>query len=378
MPAFFVFTLFALPAAPSAENYHTVAVIDNTDRLSDADTALTLAIDRVTSYRLEALPNVSVVPESELEMYFQPSDAALIWNRDKKAAAGLCRVSNSDMLLLGRHTRSQQQVSSEFLLIGCPPAGNVTFSPLKFMAASKNTAAFQKNLFEKLASGMKLGIPPGYWKRQSLTGGAKAFDRFGEGLRQLASQRPDAAMAAMKEALAAEPASRDINYFLGRYYATGQFNYERAVFHLDKVIEKNPDDAGAFYWLGFTCYLKADYGSAIKAFERAKSLEPDSVETAFMLATIYEDMGNKDKGNYDSAVANYRAALRQVPLRASIWYSLASVLAVIGRTDEALEALRRTFELDRDGFFSLAKTDSDLAPLRRTDGYRELMEKYKK
>jgi tetratricopeptide (TPR) repeat protein len=371
--ASFITLVFSVSASAVVEGYKTIAVIDYTERLSAADTELTMAVNRVISYRIESLPDASLVPDSELEMYLSSSNLGAIWNLDRNEAGQLCKLANADVLLLGRHSKTAGAVNSEFAAIACAAKGAEPKSRFKFKTAFGNIENFQKKIFDGVVGKTSIGVPPGFWKHQNVMRGAKAFERFGEGLRLIAAQRQDAGLAAIREALGAAPDSRDIHYFLGRYYATRQFNYERAVFHLNKVLDKYPDDPCAHYWLGFTYYLQGDYEVARGEFERAKVLNPISVETALMLATLYEDAGN-----YDAVVANYRDALKHAPRRASIWYSLASALAIEGRSDEAVEALSHALNLDRDAFFDLAKTDSDLAPIRKTQGFRKLLEEFKK
>ncbi len=363
-------TMFiALPA--KAENYHTIAVMDNTTGLSESDSALTSALNTLTSYRLEALPETSLVPEADLEALVQPSDVGQLWSLDREIAKKVARASNADLLVIGRHTAPQKgTVSCEFHVIYLALDETVRASRIKVKLSANNMQSMQKKLFDKLVSKLPVAVPVSFWKKQRVIRGGKAFDWFAEGLRHVASKRDAAGFASFEKALGADPGSRDIHYFIGRYYATRQFNYERAVFHFGAILKNNTADAYANYWLGFTYYLKADYQSAIKEFERSKAGGP--VEAALMLGALYEQ-----NGNYESAAANYRAALKVVPQRASIWYSLAAALTVLGRTDDAVAALKRTFELDLKGFYDMARSDADLAQLRRVPEYKKLIEEFK-
>jgi tetratricopeptide (TPR) repeat protein len=60
-------------------------------------------------------------------------------------------------------------------------------------------------------------------------------------------------------------------------------------------------------------------------------------------------------------------ACKKSPDCATIQFNLACYAAQLGRTDEALEYLRRAIELDKD-FASIAKSDSDLEPIRSQIG----------
>jgi tetratricopeptide (TPR) repeat protein len=365
--------LTAAPTFVRAEGYHTLALIDYPVNLRDSDASITFVLDTTVSYRLEALANTSLVPESDLEMLLQQSDIEDLWNMNRTAAKKFSRASNADLIIVGRHTISQPgTISIEFHVVYIALDDTIRTSKITFKIPQKDTYNLQKKTFELLTSKLPVSVPPAFWKKQIVMHSGKAFDWFGEGLRHVSARRDEAGLSAFGKALNSESDSRDIHYFLGRYFATRQFNYERALFHLNEILKKDPNDTGAHYWLGFTYYLKADYPAAIKEFEKAKSIAGNSVEALLLLGTLYEQ-----SGNYSMAAANYRETLKLVPQRAAIWYSLASALSVMGKTDEAISALQRTLELDRKGFYDMARTDGDIAPLRRNPAFSKLMEKFK-
>jgi len=366
-------SLFFSCVKTRADGYHTIVFIDYTPELRESDVSLTYAVNTVIAYRIEALPDISVVPESDLDMYLPDTNINSLWNLDKTAAKKLARVSNADLIIIGRHTISPPgTIVSEFHVIYLALDETVRTTRITFKLPQGDIADFQKKSFERLASKLPISVPAAFWKKQPVIHSGKAFDWMGEGLRHIAAKRDEAGLTAFEKALASDPDSRDLHYYLGRYYASSQSNYERAVFHLSAVLKKVPDDAGAHYWLGFTYDLKADYPSAIKEFEKSKAIDPYSVETMHWLGILYEQ-----SGNYSSAAANYREAVKLVPQRASFWYSLACALSVMGKSDEAISALQRTLELDRRSFYDTARKDTDLDSLRRIPAFIKLMESFK-
>jgi len=75
---------------------------------------------------------------------------------------------------------------------------------------------------------------------------------------------------------------------------------------------------------------------------------------------------------YPQAIAKLKEADALVPKQPTVHYNLACALSLGGRTEDALDALARAVRL---GFVDHEhiKTDPDLAPLRKTDRYRELV-----
>ncbi len=347
--------------------------MDYTAGLGEKDAAFTFALDITTGYRMEALGAVSLVPDSETDVYLQSIESSALWNADKKAAREFGKLSNADFLIIGRHALSPSGgYSCEFRIVYLALDDTVRTQRLQFALPASEAGQLQKKVFERLLSQLPMKVPAKFWASQNTIDSNSAFFKFGEGIRQVSTRHADAGLAEFKKILSSNKYERDVNYYLGRYYATRQFDYERAVFHLREIIKKNTKDFGAHYWLGFTYYLRANYPEAVKEFEKAESIDPDSVEIYLLLGTLYQDTGN-----YAAVISSYKQALKLVPYRASIWYSLTSVLSLTGKTDEALKALQRTLELDRKAFYNLARSDSDLAQLRKTDAYRKLMETYK-
>lgn len=71
---------------------------------------------------------------------------------------------------------------------------------------------------------------------------------------------------------------------------------------------------------------------------------------------------------YSEAAAIMREGAAAFPESAGIHYNLACFAALAGEKDEAIEALRRAFEL-QPGFFEFAKNDTDLDPIRDDQRY---------
>jgi Tfp pilus assembly protein PilF len=51
--------------------------------------------------------------------------------------------------------------------------------------------------------------------------------------------------------------------------------YRPAVKHLSKAVEADPNNAAAYYYLGYTYYLQKKHALAREAFAKAYALDPD-------------------------------------------------------------------------------------------------------
>jgi tetratricopeptide (TPR) repeat protein len=105
----------------------------------------------------------------------------------------------------------------------------------------------------------------------------------------------------------------------------------------------------------------------IHFYEKLLSAYPDFIDVLIPLAAAYTKRGLFEKGlQVDLRLAQLRG---QDPLS---WYNLACSYSLLRRIDEALQALRRAFEL---GYVDLQhlQSDPDLANLRQSAQYRQFV-----
>jgi uncharacterized cupin superfamily protein len=77
-------------------------------------------------------------------------------------------------------------------------------------------------------------------------------------------------------------------------------------------------------------------------------------------------------GEYTEAADRGRELIEAHPEYGTLFYNVACCESLAGRTDDALEHLRRAIELS-EGMRTLAKEDSDLEPIRGEPAFRELV-----
>ena len=97
-----------------------------------------------------------------------------------------------------------------------------------------------------------------------------------------------------------------------------------------------------------------------------KAYEPDGWELWAPLNPLYE------AGEYGEAADRGRALLEASSQYAGIFYNVACCESLAGRTDDALDHLRRAIELS-ERFREHAKSDSDFDPIRDEPAFQELL-----
>jgi tetratricopeptide (TPR) repeat protein len=105
-------------------------------------------------------------------------------------------------------------------------------------------------------------------------------------------------------------------------------------------------------------------------FEGLLEKDPNFVDALIPLADLYTKKGLYEKGlELDRRLAKLR------PEEPVVRYNLACSLALMGKKDDAFEALERAIELGYDDFEHLKK-DSDLKRLRNDPRFKSLLLKY--
>jgi len=187
----------------------------------------------------------------------------------------------------------------------------------------------------------------------------------------------------LREILRAHPDLVVAQYNLGHVaYRTGR--YDEAEAHLKRAMELKPDLPDAHYTLGLTYLAMRRYPEAIASLERAVRVDPKHVGAHFNLANAYARAGRMQEAakqqaayaelsgrsesqkeketqikassvkaiqsmldkKYPEALAEYRALAARFPDHAPIYSEIGQLLVLLGRRDEAFEALRKATALD--------------------------------
>ena len=118
-------------------------------------------------------------------------------------------------------------------------------------------------------------------------------------------------------------------------------DYPRAEAVLSRVIQRNPEDIGAWNLLGETQRLAGQPGRAVQTLVRASAIGRTSFVTFFFLGEAY-----RDTLRFDRAITAYREVVRLEPQFAEGWFQLGLVQARVGDREEAGMALERLEKLE--------------------------------
>lgn len=129
-------------------------------------------------------------------------------------------------------------------------------------------------------------------------------------------RRPKAALAAYREALAADPgmakAARVVGFLLAE-----QHDYRGAEAMLARAVELEPEDAGTWFNLGYVREHGGQRQTSIEAFRKAVEINPKLDRAWYGLGFAHAQLGE----HAEAAKALEEAALLQ-PMNGQAWYAL--------------------------------------------------------
>jgi Flp pilus assembly protein TadD len=128
---------------------------------------------------------------------------------------------------------------------------------------------------------------------------------------------------------------------LAGYARLRQGDYPNAVAVLSRVVQRNPEDIGAWNLLGESLRLAGQPGRAAQTLERASIVGRTFYVTFFLLGQAYRDANRLDR-----ATAAYREATRLAPEFGQAWFELGSAYARMGEIKEAREAVEVLRKVD--------------------------------
>jgi predicted TPR repeat methyltransferase len=171
------------------------------------------------------------------------------------------------------------------------------------------------------------------------------------GLRELAEGRPDAALAAFRQALAVAPALAPLHNNLG--LALGQLGQAADAEQAYRAaLERDPGYAPAHHNLGEVLQRRGLLAEARACFESALRADPGLTQSLVSLGNTLADLGHLQE-----AVRCYREALSRGAPPAGVFMNLGVVLRQLGALEASVDALERSVAVEpssAEAHFSLA------------------------
>ncbi len=157
---------------------------------------------------------------------------------------------------------------------------------------------------------------------------------------ELAKKQDWAALGRLAEAQQkSDPEDSDWGVIAG-YAWLSRGEYPKANSAFARVIQRNPEDIGAWNLLGESQRRAGQPGQATRTLERASVIGRTSFATFFFLGEAY-----RDSSRLDRAIPAYREAARLEPEYAQSWFELGVAYVRIGQRDEVRAVLERLEKL---------------------------------
>jgi tetratricopeptide (TPR) repeat protein/S1-C subfamily serine protease len=120
--------------------------------------------------------------------------------------------------------------------------------------------------------------------------------------------------------------------------------YPDAVKAFDRAIALQPDSLDAYYGKGLALASKKDYVAALGAFDRAIKLVPPAKSSEFYYLWKYRSMSQRDLGRYSAALTTISDAIKLEPNDISLLNEQASLLNHFNRCAEAIKIYDRILD----------------------------------
>ncbi|MBI4249065.1 MAG: tetratricopeptide repeat protein [Elusimicrobia bacterium] len=171
------------------------------------------------------------------------------------------------------------------------------------------------------------------------------------------TKKPEKAVEALEAALAAKPDFRDARFYLGTIHEK-QNDIKRLEKEFRALIEKNPEDAAALNFLGYSLVDRDMKLEEAKGWiEKALEIDPGNGAYMDSIGWAYFKLGE-----YDLALKNLKRALEKEPRDEVIWEHLGEVYTVFKDTAAAWAAWKTSLAYKSDN----KKAQRKLADLEKT------------
>ena len=141
---------------------------------------------------------------------------------------------------------------------------------------------------------------------------------------------------------------------LGFAVHAGNFDHPKAVFHLTRALELNPNYADAFAWLAIVRFTEGRFQEGLILAERAAELDPLTPYNHHNIA-----WGLYYARRFDESIRRYQKAISDFPNYGLSYYGLSKNLRFVGRNEEAVKQIEKAGNIFGESIFiMLAEAES--------------------
>jgi tetratricopeptide (TPR) repeat protein len=196
----------------------------------------------------------------------------------------------------------------------------------------------------------------------------KLFKGKAENTKYIENIDPDTSELRPKESKLADP-----NYTRNKLFKKGvsymaDERMEEASRSFEEALQIDPGHVDSLLKLGYTRFHMGDLAGAMESYNKVHEIDVTNADAWNLKGLVYY----KQK-NYDQAIECVEKAIDSIPTDGMAWYNKACYNSLLNQIPEAIEALKRSIEIDVKNA-KKAVRDKDFENVRADEGYRRVVE----
>ena len=170
-----------------------------------------------------------------------------------------------------------------------------------------------------------------------------------------------------------ETSLTNVNYQRDRLFKKGinlmaDEKLEEAVINFEMILRADPNDVEAMLKLGYSRFHLDDHSEAMRVYDKILDIDVTNPE-----AWNLKSLVNYEKKNYAKALDCVEKAIDSDPTYGMAWYNKGCYLSMLNQVPDALEALKRSIEIDVKNARKAVK-DKDFLNVRSEEGFKRIIE----
>lgn len=196
----------------------------------------------------------------------------------------------------------------------------------------------------------------------------KLFKGDVERSKDIANVEPEGSDRSPKESKLADP-----NYTRNKLFKKGvsymaDERMEEAARSFEEALQIDPGHVDSLLKLGYARFHMGDFAGAMESYNKVHEIDVTNPDAWNLKGLIYY----KQK-NYEQALECVEKAIDSTPTDGMAWYNKACYNSLLNHIPEAIEALKRSIEIDVKNA-KKAVRDKDFENVRADEGYRRVVE----